>query len=192
MSINPANACQASRLMRKNLADRGNAPLKISFEAVPAQPAFLQRDPFSLGVFTRMTSSSLIDADFLATEALMNPAQTEARNFPPKDFLAAMCRPAEQRRSTHLASPRATRSLMLSGESSMSSIIEQNVGVIRGILAPLIESTTRLSCRLRRTPNRDSLRRTGTRRRSSHFLASRPTYAEILDWLFTCGRVPCA
>jgi CRISPR-associated endonuclease/helicase Cas3 len=86
------NACQASRLLKGDLPDCGGAPGEITSEAVPALPAFLQRDPFSLGLFTRMIFSSLVDADFLATEAFMNPVQAKTRNLAPENSLAAICR----------------------------------------------------------------------------------------------------
>ena len=80
------NACQASRLLKEDLPDWGNAPIEITSEAVPALPAYLQREPFSLGLFARMIFSSLVDADFLATEAFMNPAQAKERNLATRGF----------------------------------------------------------------------------------------------------------
>jgi CRISPR-associated endonuclease/helicase Cas3 len=92
-----SHACQASRLLKKDLPDWGNAPDEITSEAVPALPPFLQRDPFSLGLFIRMIFSSLVEADFLATEAFMNPAQARVRNLAPEDSLAAICRLIDER-----------------------------------------------------------------------------------------------
>lgn len=86
------NACQASRLLKNDLPDWGNAPDEITSEAVPPLPAFLERDPFSIGLFTHMIFSSLVDADFLATEAFMNPAQAKARNLAPESSLAEICK----------------------------------------------------------------------------------------------------
>jgi CRISPR-associated endonuclease/helicase Cas3 len=91
------NACQAARLLKEDLPDWRNAPAEITSEVVPALPAFLQGDHFSLGLFTRMIFSSLVDADFLATEAFMNPAQAKVRNLAPKDSLAAICRLIDER-----------------------------------------------------------------------------------------------
>jgi CRISPR-associated endonuclease/helicase Cas3 len=91
------NACQASRLLKEDLPDWGNAPGEITSEAVPSLPAYLQREPFSLGLFTRMIFSSLVDADFLATEAFMNPAQAKVRNLAPDNSLAAICRLIDER-----------------------------------------------------------------------------------------------
>lgn len=91
------HACQASRLLKNDLPDWENAPDEITSTAVPALPAFLQRDHFSLGLFTRMIFSSLVDADFLATEAFMNPAQARVRNLAPEDSLATICRLIDER-----------------------------------------------------------------------------------------------
>jgi CRISPR-associated endonuclease/helicase Cas3 len=91
------NACQASRLMKKDLPDWGNAPREITSEAVPTLPSFLQGDPFSLGLFIRMIFSSLVDADFLATEAFMNQAQSKVRNLAPENSLARICQLIDER-----------------------------------------------------------------------------------------------
>ncbi len=47
-------------------------------ETLPAIP-FALKSPISLGFFLRLLFSALVDADFLATEAFMNPAQKDAR-----------------------------------------------------------------------------------------------------------------
>ena len=44
-----------------------------------------------------MIFSSLVDADFLATEAFMNPAQAKERNLAPEDSLAEICRLIDER-----------------------------------------------------------------------------------------------
>jgi CRISPR-associated endonuclease/helicase Cas3 len=63
----------------------------------PALPGFIVpslRDPKSAGFttsfFARMLFSSLVDADFLATEAFMNPMQAKHRNAAPPDALATI------------------------------------------------------------------------------------------------------
>jgi CRISPR-associated endonuclease/helicase Cas3 len=82
------HACQRIRLAKTDLADWSNAPQEILAQSLPALPAFLlQRDAFSLGFYSRMIFSCLVDADFLATEAFMNPSQTTVRNQIPTDCL---------------------------------------------------------------------------------------------------------
>lgn len=83
--------------MKEDLPDWKKAPTEITSEAVPNLPDFLQRDPFSLGSFTRMIFSSLVDADFLATEAFMNSAQAKVRNLAPENSLAAICQLVDER-----------------------------------------------------------------------------------------------
>ena len=82
------HACQKIRLSKTDLADWSNAPQEILSHSLPALPAFLlQRDAFSLGFYSRMIFSCLVDADFLATESFMNPSQTTVRNLNPSDCL---------------------------------------------------------------------------------------------------------
>lgn len=76
-------ACQATRLQKADLPDYQNAPLEITSHPFPKLPAFLQRDAYSISLFTRMIFSCLVDADFLATEAFMNPSQAKTRNQTP-------------------------------------------------------------------------------------------------------------
>lgn len=84
------HACQAKRLQKSDLPDWNDAPIEILSHAVPPLPSFLQGNGFSLSFFTRMLFSCLVDADFLATEAFMNPSQTTSRNQTPQDGLAAI------------------------------------------------------------------------------------------------------
>lgn len=60
------------------------APPEVTDYPVPALPRFLaQNDPhFSASFFQRILFSCLVDADFLATEAFMNPAQAAHRPPP--------------------------------------------------------------------------------------------------------------
>ena len=81
------HACQKARLTKSDLADWSNAPGEILSYPLPALPAFLQRDAYSLGFYSRMIFSCLVDADFLATEAFMNPSQTSVRNQIPTNCL---------------------------------------------------------------------------------------------------------
>jgi CRISPR-associated endonuclease/helicase Cas3 len=82
------HACQKIRLTKADLADWSKAPQEILSHSLPALPAFLlQRDAFSLGFYSRMIFSCLVDADFLATESFMNPSQTTVRNQIPSDCL---------------------------------------------------------------------------------------------------------
>lgn len=90
------DACQRKRLQKAppDLPPIPNAPKEVLEQAAPNLPAFLAqalRDPktagFSSQFFTRMLFSCLVDADFLATEAFMNPAQAARRNAAPDDAL---------------------------------------------------------------------------------------------------------
>lgn len=74
------SACQAARLQKKDLPDWRDTPAAITAHPFPSLPGFLQRESFSLSFFTRMLFSCLVDADFLATEAFMDPLQATARN----------------------------------------------------------------------------------------------------------------
>jgi CRISPR-associated endonuclease/helicase Cas3 len=84
------HACQAARLLKSDLPDFSNAPGEITSRPVPRPPDFLSRDAFELGHFTRMLFSCLVDADFLATEAFMNPAGSAARPQVPASVLQEM------------------------------------------------------------------------------------------------------
>jgi CRISPR-associated endonuclease/helicase Cas3 len=81
-------ACQKKRLTKSGLADWSNAPGEILSYPLPALPAFLKRDAFSLSFYSRMIFSCLVDADFLATEAFMNPSQAKIRNQTPHSALS--------------------------------------------------------------------------------------------------------
>ena len=80
-------ACQAMRLQKTDLPDYQNAPSEITSHPVPKLPVFLSRDACSVSLFTRMIFSCLVDADFLATEAFMNPSQAKTRNQSPDSAL---------------------------------------------------------------------------------------------------------
>ncbi len=91
------NACQATRLRKTDLPDWQNAPVEITSKTVPPPPGFLAKDSFSLSFFTRMLFSCLVDADFLATEAFMNPSQAKTRNATPEDSLATIAKLIDSR-----------------------------------------------------------------------------------------------
>jgi len=70
------------------------APKELLDQPAPELPAFVRRAlgesdhaAFTAQFFTRMIFSCLVDADFLATEAFMDPAQSAARNTAPPDAL---------------------------------------------------------------------------------------------------------
>lgn len=88
------NACLASRLKKTDLPAIPEIPSDIATSTIPPLPQFLQRnrDAFSLGFFTRMLFSCLVDADFLATEAFMNPSQVDHRNRLPEEILGEIAR----------------------------------------------------------------------------------------------------
>jgi CRISPR-associated endonuclease/helicase Cas3 len=64
-----------------------DAPLDLITESIPTPPAFLasKDNAFPVSFFQRMLFSCLVDADFLATESFMNPAQAALRPENPKD-----------------------------------------------------------------------------------------------------------
>lgn len=86
------HACQAARLRKADLPGWQSAPEEITAHSFPPPPGFLSQDPFSLGFFTRMLFSCLVDADFLATEAFMNPSQAKSRNLEPENILPKIAR----------------------------------------------------------------------------------------------------
>jgi CRISPR-associated endonuclease/helicase Cas3 len=88
-------SCQEARLQKKVFAPNG-VPSVLQSLTVPVFPPFLlqilrqsrQQSGFPSQFFTRILFSCLVDADFLATEAFMNPAATSVRNCAPMDALA--------------------------------------------------------------------------------------------------------
>ena len=87
-------ACQRQRLRKDDLPAITRAPAQLLGEDQPPFPSFIARSlqhprsaGFSASMFTRMLFSCLVDADFLATEAFMNPSQAKNRNKPPPDVL---------------------------------------------------------------------------------------------------------
>ncbi len=91
------HACQKARLIKTDLEDWSNAPQELLTFLMPALPAFIQRDAFSLGFYSRLIFSCLVDADFLATEAFMNPSQTSVRNQIPANSLQKIADLVSQR-----------------------------------------------------------------------------------------------
>ncbi|WP_353564967.1 CRISPR-associated endonuclease Cas3'' [Haloferula sargassicola] len=82
------HACQRARLTKADLPDYSCAPEEILEFPFPDAPPFLKSgDDFTLGFFTRLLFSGLVDADFLATESFMNSRQTSARNSVPDQAL---------------------------------------------------------------------------------------------------------
>jgi len=87
------NSCQEARLQKHDIPKVDNAPEAITQRNVPEFPPFLMeimradRNPFSAAFYTRFLFSCLVDADFLATEAFMNPSGTRSRNAAPPDGL---------------------------------------------------------------------------------------------------------
>ncbi len=81
------HSCQANRLTKADLAPLGDVPSQITSVEIPKLPPFLKADGFSLSLYIRLLFSCLVDADFLATEAFMNPSQAASRNEIPSDAL---------------------------------------------------------------------------------------------------------
>lgn len=87
-------ACLGSRLKKTDLPAISEIPSEVEFASVPSLPPFLrqQKDQFSVSFITRMLFSCLVDADFLATEAFMNPSQASVRNKSTEDSLKQILR----------------------------------------------------------------------------------------------------
>lgn len=73
-------ACLHARL-RKEVCDVSKAHQNITHEPLPSKPDIItpSSSPFSVAFFQRMIFSSLVDADFLATEAFMSTKQAKLR-----------------------------------------------------------------------------------------------------------------
>jgi len=80
------HSCQRKRLEKATPMEMEDVPAELAKLKVPALPPFLEkimknsRDGFSMSFFTRLLYSCLVDADFLATEAFMNPSAARRRN----------------------------------------------------------------------------------------------------------------
>ncbi len=82
------HTCQRHRLTKPDLPDWSCAPPDVLDVPVPPLPPFLRTpNDFSLGFFSRLIFSRLVDADFLATEAFMDPHQASTRNSIPNNTL---------------------------------------------------------------------------------------------------------
>lgn len=84
-------ACLESRLM-KCIESWEGAPEHILTRSCPDPPVFIQEalgrhDAFGISFFVRMIFSCLVDADFLDTEAFMNPEKASHRPRWPTDIL---------------------------------------------------------------------------------------------------------
>lgn len=91
-------ACLEARLL-KEVEPWTSAPAHVTDQPPPELPSFLKeafernpRDPCSVAFFTRMLFSCLVDADFLDTEAFMNPLQSRDRPSWPADIVTRMGR----------------------------------------------------------------------------------------------------
>jgi len=92
-------ACLNARL-KKRVESWELGPDRIRESAIPPLPGFLQdlgrhighpeEAPFSISFFVRMLFSCLVDADFLDTEAFMDPERARSRPRWPGDILARM------------------------------------------------------------------------------------------------------
>lgn len=89
-------ACLQARL-RKTVAECGAAPAAIRETPVPGTPQLLRKAladrseaSFTVAFLVRMIFSCLVDADFLATEAFLDPQRATARPVWPVDVLGRM------------------------------------------------------------------------------------------------------
>ncbi len=82
--------CQRHRLEKADsdhCAEARHAAAAVLEWPVPKLPAFLPKEEFAMSFFVRMLFSCLVDADFLATEAFMNPTQAAKRPRTPQAIL---------------------------------------------------------------------------------------------------------
>lgn len=79
-TLHESRACLKKRLT-KPIPSVDAAPKEITARPIPSPPSFIapSSTPFTLAFFQRMLFSCLVDADFLATEAFMNPEQHAQR-----------------------------------------------------------------------------------------------------------------
>jgi CRISPR-associated endonuclease/helicase Cas3 len=87
-------SCQEARLKKKVHEWEHGLQFLIEFSPIDL-PKFLKnalaiKDPFTTAFFTRMLFSCLVDADFLDTEAFMNPQQSILRGNWPDSILQQM------------------------------------------------------------------------------------------------------
>jgi CRISPR-associated endonuclease/helicase Cas3 len=91
-----AGACQAKRLVKNTepwqhgLDELPSLPELTCFPPAIANAGRNKETPFVLSFFVRMLFSCLTDADFLDTEAFMNPEQAAQRPVWPDDVLGRM------------------------------------------------------------------------------------------------------
>ncbi len=86
------SACLEKRIA-KQIPSYASAPAGILRRPVPELPPAVARNiraPFVGAFFTRLLFSALVDADFLATEAFMNPAQAHERRAGDRQLLSRM------------------------------------------------------------------------------------------------------
>ena len=86
------NACLEKRIT-KQVPSYTDAPAEILSRSYPELPPAVARNiraPFVGAFFTRLLFSALVDADFLATEAFMNPAQARERRAGYRQLLSRM------------------------------------------------------------------------------------------------------
>lgn len=84
------DACQRRRLEKKvdmTFPEEAHGIISMKF---PSAPPLRFSDGYSGGMFARMLFSCLVDADFLATEAFMNPAQADIRNETSGNIMISM------------------------------------------------------------------------------------------------------
>ncbi len=84
-------ACQRNRLEKDALQLITGIPSSIIDQSVPSVPLSF-KSAQELAVFTRMLFSCLVDADFLATEAFMNPTGAAKRNKIPEDIITKLAK----------------------------------------------------------------------------------------------------
>lgn len=82
-------------------------PAFVTDQKIPPFPSFLKgpSPAFSLSFFQRMLFSSLVDADFLATEAFMNPDQAKLRPTTKDSFLENALTLLEEKYASFLPTP---------------------------------------------------------------------------------------
>jgi len=83
---------QQKRLQKTTLLADLCAPPELVNQEIPKSLPFLFSDDYSASFFIRLIFSCLVDADFLATEAFMNPSQARLRNKSEQDVIQELSR----------------------------------------------------------------------------------------------------
>lgn len=129
-------ACLEHRLHKDVEPWLAAAPSWLLEQTLPALPGFIrealndhEKRAFSLAFFTRLLFSCLVDADSLATEAFMNPAQSRLRPAWPPDLLGQMADALDEFMSRHYPAP------TIVNQEKSGVVMKERAGVREACLA---------------------------------------------------------